>query len=230
MCCISVYFLRHALFPEQCHANIKVWAGVMTFLNLINGILCIIMAGVLYYYRQRMTNEYYIWSIALGRLRIMTRTASSKLFFYIVHAQDIISGIVILFGWPLFKTAASCDEGYGMFYLICMVYESSCVIRVIISVIHFRYGQTIYRKLKRQFASLNTAEYGRGIELDVYYGKDYIQLAKRIRPGDRRYSESITGLNLDDLTCSICLDGFELRPDQDPDHPDGKLVNLPCSI
>ena len=51
-----------------------------------------------------------------------------------------------------------------------------------------------------------------------------------MRPGDRRYTETIHTLNLVDLTCAICLDGFVLRPDQDPDHKDGKLVNLPCSI
>ena len=135
-----------------------------------------------------------------------------------------------MFGWPLIKNVAECDEGYSMFYIISMIYETSCIVRVIIAVVHFRYGQTIYRKLKRRFNSLNSVEYSRGIDLDVYYGKDYIELAKQLKPGDRRYTETIKDITLEDLTCSICLDGFTLRPDQDPEHPDGKLVSLPCSV
>ena len=96
--------------------------------------------------------------------------------------------------------------------------------------LHFRYGQTIYRRIKNRFARLNTVEYSRGVEFDVYYAKDFLETIKKIKVGDRRYSQSFENLNIDDLTCAICLESFTLRDDQDVDHPNGKLVNLPCSI
>ena len=51
MTCTAVFFLRHALFPQHCTAGIHWWAGIMTFFGLVNAILCLIMTGLLFYYR-----------------------------------------------------------------------------------------------------------------------------------------------------------------------------------
>ena len=100
-----------------------------------------------------------------------------------------------------------------MFYVLTLIYETVAIFRVILSVFHFRYGQKVYRRLKRRYAALNTAEYGRGVELDVYYAKDFIEITKKIQPGERRFTETASKMTLDDLTCSICLDSFVLKPD-----------------
>ena len=61
-------------------------------------------------------------------------------------------------------------------------------------------------------------EYGRGVEFDVYYAKDFLELIKEIKEGDRRYSMSIHNMNVVDMTCAICLDSFVVREDKN----DGK--------
>ena len=141
----------------------------MAFLIVANAILCLIMAGIMFYYKLRMPDEYSIWRIALGRVQMMTRTTSSKWLFCCVYAQDLVSALIILIGWPLVKAAWECDEGYEMFYIITLLYENVAIFRILVTIFHFRYGQAFYRKLKRRYPCLNSAEYGRGVELEVYY-------------------------------------------------------------
>ena len=174
LACVAVRFLRHALFPEHCSAGVHWWAGIMTFLVVVNGILCLTMTGLLAYYRARMPDEYYIWRVALGRLQVMTRTTSSRWLFYCVYAQDAVSALIIVVGWPLAKAARQCDAGYQMFYVITLIYETLSIVRLLVALFHFRYGQAVYRRLKRRFAVLNTAEYGRGVELDVYRAQEFL--------------------------------------------------------
>ena len=51
------------------------------------------------------------------------------------------------------------------------------------------------------------------MQFNVYYAKDFLKEAKEIKEGDPRYSVSIESMNINDLTCAICLDSFVLRDD-----------------
>ena len=72
----------------------------MLTLTIINTILCLGMTAMLYFYQVRRRPDLYIWKVALGRFYLITRTTSNKWIFYCVYAQDIVSILICLFGWP----------------------------------------------------------------------------------------------------------------------------------
>ena len=230
LCVMSVQFLNHALKPEQCKQNLHFWTYIMLSLVCLNTIFCGIMSAMLGYFGQRNRPELYVWRITLGRICMLTRTTTSKWIFYLVYIQDCIALFIGMVGWPLSKEAIDCDEGYEMFYIMTLIYQTIAIFRIAIVLLHFRYGQSLYRKIKRRFQSLNIVEYGRGVEFDVYYANDFLLLTRDIQVGDPRYSISIKNLNLTEMTCAICLENFILREGQDAESPNGKLVNLPCSL
>ena len=113
----------------------------MLVLIIINAILCVIMSVFFTYYKFKRTSELYAWRIALGRIYVITRSTTSKWIFYNVYAQDLISVVVGMVGWPLSKEAIDCDPGYEMFYLMTLIYQTIAWIRILFTVLHFRYGQ-----------------------------------------------------------------------------------------
>ena len=123
----------------------------MLGLIIINNLFSFYMVGMLAYLNYRRRPDIFIWHVGIGRFCILTRSTTSQKVFFSVYAQDFVSLVIGMFGWPLMKDAVDCDEGYEMFYLMTLCYQTIAIFRVIIVVVHFRCGQAIYRKLKQRF-------------------------------------------------------------------------------
>ena len=122
LCLMSIQFMNNALHPSKCRPNIHEWTYIMLGLICINNLISFYMAGSLVYLNYRRRPDIFVWHVGFGRFCVLTRSTTSQHVYYSVYAQDFISLVIGLFGWPLMKDALDCDEGYEMFYLLTLCY------------------------------------------------------------------------------------------------------------
>ena len=165
--------------------------------------------------------------IMLNRLICMTRTTRKKAILALCIGQDVLALLSCLFGVPAFIQSVEdyCELVYATFLLMLNFYQLFAIIRVLIFVCHFIYGQRFWRWVKRLSCCkcLSVIEYEQRVTFDIYDAKDYVKkvnqnlaLSKEDQSPNlsRRLSRQSSlkqELKFEDLTCAICLEGFEQR-------------------
>ena len=132
--------MNNALHPTNCKANIHEWTYIMFVLICLNNLFSFYMVGKLVYMHYRRRQDIIIWHAGFGRFCVLTRSTTADSIFWSVYAQDFISIVIGMFGWPLFSDAVACDEGYEMFYLMTLAYQSIAIFIVFVVIVHFRCG------------------------------------------------------------------------------------------
>ena len=123
----------------------------MLGLIIFNNVFSLYMIGTLGYLNYRRRPDIYIWRVGFGPFCIITRSTKSKKVYFSAYAQDFVSIIIGMIGWPQTKDADDCNYAFEMFYLMTLCYQTIAIFRIIIVLVHFRFGQAIYRKLKQRF-------------------------------------------------------------------------------
>ena len=123
----------------------------MLGLIIINNFFSFYMIGTLGYLTYRRRPDIHIWRVGFGPFCIITKATTSRKIYFSAYAQDFVSLIIGMIGWPQTKDAYNCDYGFEMFYVMTLAYQAVAVFRIIIVLVHFRFGQAIYRKLKQRF-------------------------------------------------------------------------------
>ena len=157
-----------ALDPSACRSDVHVWTILMFLLLLINLGIGAYMVVLMGFFRFRESPQMHYWSIGLGPVEISTRTTDAKQIYYAMYAQDIIAGLIILVGWPIAGDADTCEQGFKGFYVLLLLFFTFMVLlRLFFTFVHFKYGQTIYRRLKKRFQALNTVEFEHEIVYEI---------------------------------------------------------------
>lgn len=102
------------------------------------------------------------------------------------------------------------------FMFILMILGYIYILRMLITVLHFWFGLTIYHWLKMKFRCLSKHELHLKEDFEVYIYEDYV---KRIKDYMQTLTEvedspikaeelSVLSLSRDDETCPICVDSY----------------------
>ena len=159
----------------------------------------------------------------LYRWVIQTRTTHRKLILGFALATDGGSILIFCFGLPLFFEATEvCDLAFSTFLFLLAWYCLFAVIRLGIVLGHFIYGPRFWSWVKRRRCCriFSVCEYEQRVDFDIYNAKEYVHMVNRTIQLTRQESESSIAslerraslkveLKFEDLTCAICLDGFQ---------------------
>ena len=163
-----------ALNPAHCKSDVHVWTIFMFLFLLINFAPGAYMVLEMGFFGYRESPKMHYWSIGLGPIEISSRTTDSKKIYYSMYAQDILTGFTTFIGWFVGIDADTCDEGFQGFYVLTLLFLTIMVlIRLFFTFVHFKYGQVIYRKLKKRFEFLNSVEYEQEVLYEIQDAKHF---------------------------------------------------------
>ena len=124
MAVVCTMLMNHYGVPGKCHANIHWWNGIMTTLIVTMTFLGLISAFILVFYSRRMRHHYVTNRIALGQFELQTNTVTNKWLYCCMYSQDAVAIFVLIVGTCFLVTAWKCSVGYGLLYIISLLYET----------------------------------------------------------------------------------------------------------
>ena len=138
---------------------------MMLLITVATGILaCVATCWLMYEAVQRnRVSSFERHRIMLHRVTLSTRTTKNKGILFCCIANDVLSLLTCLLGLPAFVEAMHdyCELVYETFLLMLFLYQIFAVVRLVIFICHFIYGQRFWRWVKRRSccSCLSAVEY-----------------------------------------------------------------------